>query len=139
MLLAAPPAFRPLHLEAAVNAGKHIFARSRLPLMRPDCVGLCSGQKAESACRWYRVCWRPPSQAGDIQARTERSDREILTVEATYNTGELWYKDRQQGWSDMEYKLRNWLYYNWLSGDHIVEQAIHSLDMLSGEWATSCR
>jgi predicted dehydrogenase len=58
---------------------------------------------------------------------------EILTAEATYNTGELWHKERQPGWTDMEYKLRNWLYYNWLSGDHIVEQAIHSVDML--QWA----
>lgn len=52
---------------------------------------------------------------------------------ATYNTGELWYKERQKGWSGMEYQLRDWIYYNWLSGDHIIEQAIHSMDMLS--WA----
>ncbi len=51
---------------------------------------------------------------------------EILTAEATYNTGELWHKDRQSDWTDMQYKVRNWLYYNWLSGDHIIEQAILS-------------
>jgi len=57
----------------------------------------------------------------------------ILVAESSYNTAELWYKERRPEWTDFEYQLRNWLYYNWLSGDHIIEQAIHSMDMM--QWA----
>jgi hypothetical protein len=42
--------------------------------------------------------------------------------------GTLWQKPREPQWTDMEYQCRNWLYYTWLSGDHIVEQHVHSLD-----------
>src|SRR5690625_7421058 len=45
--------------------------------------------------------------------------------------GELWSNPRQPGWTDMEYQLRNWLYYDWLSGDFITEQAVHSLDLMA--------
>ncbi|UJH90169.1 Gfo/Idh/MocA family oxidoreductase [Antarcticibacterium sp. 1MA-6-2] len=58
-------------------------------------------------------------------------DVKILT--STRNGGGLWYKPRQPEWSDMEYHMRNWYYYNWLSGDFIVEMFVHSLDMIS--WA----
>ncbi|MGK7396604.1 MAG: Gfo/Idh/MocA family protein, partial [Candidatus Cyclobacteriaceae bacterium M3_2C_046] len=58
---------------------------------------------------------------------------EIKTIYNTYNTGALWSKPRQPDWSDLEYKMRNWLYHNWISGDHIAEQAVHSLDMMA--WA----
>uniref|UniRef100_UPI003567137E Gfo/Idh/MocA family protein n=1 Tax=Mariniphaga sediminis TaxID=1628158 RepID=UPI003567137E len=79
-------------------------------------------------------CWRYHIPKRETFSRVlDGQIGNILAAEATYNTGELWYKERQKGWSDMEYKLRNWLYYNWLSGDHIIEQAIHSIDMLS--WA----
>jgi predicted dehydrogenase len=55
---------------------------------------------------------------------------EIMTMQTTYNTGGLWQKERQPEWSEMEYQIRNWLYFDWLSGDHINEQHIHSLDKI---------
>ena len=58
---------------------------------------------------------------------------DIKTVSTFRNGGELWYKPRQPGWSNMTNQMRNWYYYNWLSGDFIVEMAVHSLDMMS--WA----
>jgi predicted dehydrogenase len=58
---------------------------------------------------------------------------EIKTVSTFRNGGELWYKPRQQSWSNMTNQMRNWYYYNWLSGDFIVEMTVHSLDMMS--WA----
>ncbi len=51
----------------------------------------------------------------------------------TYNTGELWYKEVKPDWTTFQSQIRNWLYYNWMSGDHITEQAVHSLDLMS--WA----
>ncbi len=52
----------------------------------------------------------------------------IVATQENYLTGTLWQRNRRDGWTNMAYQLRNWLYYNWLSGDHIVEQFIHSLD-----------
>jgi predicted dehydrogenase len=58
---------------------------------------------------------------------------DIVTIETVYNTGSLWHRGRQPDWSEMEYQIRNWLYFTWLSGDHITEQAIHSIDKMG--WA----
>jgi predicted dehydrogenase len=58
---------------------------------------------------------------------------EIVAMETTYNTNGLWHRGRKPEWSDMEWQIRNWLYFTWLSGDHIAEQHIHSLDKIM--WA----
>jgi hypothetical protein len=58
---------------------------------------------------------------------------DIVALQCNCNTGYLWFKERQPGWSDMEWQLRNWLYFTWLSGDHNVEQHVHSLDKMA--WA----
>ena len=57
---------------------------------------------------------------------------DIVAIRAYWNQGGLWNKPREASWSDMEFQLRNWLYYTWLSGDHIVEQHVHNLDV--GNW-----
>lgn len=137
VLLAAPPAFRPDHLEAAVNAGKHIFCEKPFAVDAPGLRRVMMAAKNAKDKRLSLVsgfCWRYHMPKRDTFGRVLSGQiGNVLAAEATYNTGELWFKERQSGWSDMEYQLRNWLYYNWLSGDHIVEQAIHSIDMLS--WA----
>jgi myo-inositol 2-dehydrogenase/D-chiro-inositol 1-dehydrogenase len=134
VLLAAPPAFRPSHLEAAVKAGKHIFCEKPFAVDGPGLrrvIMAAQLAKAKNLSLVSGFCWRYHLPKRETFNRVLSGQiGEILTAEATYNTGELWFKERQSGWSDMEYKLRNWLYYNWLSGDHIIEQAIHSLDML---------
>lgn len=134
VLLAAPPAFRPAHLEYAVNAGKHIFCEKPFAVDGPGLRRvIMAAQKAKekNISLVSGFCWRYHLPKRETFERILNGQiGEVLTAEATYNTGELWFKERQNGWSDMEYKLRNWLYYNWLSGDHIIEQAIHSLDML---------
>lgn len=137
VLLATPPAFRPEHLEAAVNAGKHIFCEKPFAVDAPGLRRVMVAAKKAQDKNLSLVsgfCWRYHIPKREVFGRVLNGQiGEIVAAEATYNTGELWYKERQKGWSDMEYKLRNWLYYNWLSGDHIIEQAIHSIDMLS--WA----
>ena len=137
VLLATPPCFRPAHLEAAVNAGKHIFSEKPFAVDAPGLRRVMIAAKKAKHKGLSLVsgfCWRYHTPKRETFSRVLNGQiGEVLAAEATYNTGELWYKERQRGWSDMEYKLRNWLYYNWLSGDHIIEQAIHSIDMLS--WA----
>ncbi|MEL6675405.1 MAG: Gfo/Idh/MocA family oxidoreductase [Bacteroidota bacterium] len=134
VLLATPPCFRPDHLTAAIQAGKHVFCE------KPMAVDVPGLQKIYQAARMAKeknlslmsgFCWRyhfPKRET--FQRILEGEIGQVRAVYNTYNTHYLWHKERQQGWTDMEYKLRNWLYHNWLSGDHIAEQAIHSLDMM---------
>lgn len=137
VLLAAPPAFRPAHLEATVDAGKHIFCEKPFAVDAPGLRKVIASSKKAKDKNLALVagfCWRyhlPKREAfGKV---LDGQIGEVVAADCTYNTGELWYKERQPKWTDFEYQLRNWLYYNWLSGDHIIEQAIHSLDML--QWA----
>ena len=137
IILATPPAFRPAHLEAAVNAGKHIFCEKPFAVDAPGLRRVIEASKKAKQKNLALVagfCWRYHLPKRETFTRVlDGQVGEILAAECTYNTGELWYKERQANWSDFEYQLRNWLYYNWLSGDHITEQAIHSIDML--QWA----
>ncbi len=137
VILTTPPSFRPAHLEAAVKAGKHIFCEKPMAV---DVPGIHRVLKAARQAKEKGLslvsgfCWRYdfPKRAA-FQKVLDGEIGDIVTIYNTYNTGELWSYPRQTGWSDVEYKLRNWLYYNWISGDHIIEQAIHSIDMMS--WA----
>ena len=56
----------------------------------------------------------------------------IVAIETTYNSQGVWEprKTREECKSEMEYQMRNWYYYSWLSGDHIVEQAVHGIDTM---------
>ena len=74
-------------------------------------------------------CWRyHPAMRETMKRLHDGAVGDIHTLQCTYNTGSLWVKPRQPGWSDMEWQLRNWLYFTWLSGDFNVEQHVHSLD-----------
>lgn len=137
VLLAAPPAFRPSHLEASVNAGKHIFCEKPFAVDGPGLrrvIEAAKKAKSQNLALVSGFCWRYHQPKRETFGKVlEGQIGTVLAAESSYNTGELWYKERQGNWSDFEYQLRNWLYYNWLSGDHIIEQAIHSLDMM--QWA----
>lgn len=141
VILAAPPAFRPAHLEAAVSAGKHIFCEKPFAVDGPGLrrvIAAAQKAKVSGLALVAGFCWRYHQPKRETFGKVLNGQiGNILTAESTYNTGELWYKEREPGWSDFEYQLRNWLYYNWLSGDHIVEQAIHSMDMM--QWALGDR
>ncbi|TDQ75733.1 secreted protein [Sphingobacterium yanglingense] len=137
VLLAAPPGFRPAHLEASVSAGKHIFCEKPFAVDAPGlrrAMAASDTAKAKNLSLVSGFCWRYHKPKRETFNRVlEGQIGKVLTAESSYNTGELWYKERQPKWSDFEYQLRNWLYYSWLAGDHIIEQAIHSLDMM--QWA----
>ncbi|MDD3968854.1 MAG: Gfo/Idh/MocA family oxidoreductase [Proteiniphilum sp.] len=134
VLLAAPPAFRPAHLEAAVHAGKHVFCEKPFAVDAPGLRRVMAAAKKAKEKNLSLVsgfCWRYHLPKRETFGKILHNQiGRILTAEATYDTGELWFKERQKGGSDFEYQLRNWIYYNWLSGDHINEQAIHSIDLL---------
>jgi myo-inositol 2-dehydrogenase / D-chiro-inositol 1-dehydrogenase len=141
VLLVTPPVFRPMHMEKAVAAGKHIFCEKPMAV---DAPGIRRAMEASKKAREKNLslvsgfCWRFHSPKRETFSKILNGDiGQVHTVYNTYNTSELWSKPWQPEWTDMEKKMRNWLYYNWISGDHIVEQAIHSIDM--GSWALNDR
>jgi predicted dehydrogenase len=137
VILAAPPGFRPMHLAYAVDAGKHVFAEKPVAVDAPgvrSCLDSVEKAKKKGISIVSGLCWRYHTGLREAMARIHRGEiGDIVAMQCTYNVGGLWHEPRQDGWSDTEWQIRNWLYFTWLSGDHNCEQHIHSLDKMA--WA----
>jgi predicted dehydrogenase len=132
VLLATPPGFRPMHLKAAVEAGKHIFCEKPMAVDGPGVRSVI--QSAERA-REKNInlvsgfCYRyEPSKRETVRRIHDGAIGDVVTIQANYLTGPIWHVERTPAMSDMEWQMRNWYYFTWLSGDHIVEQHVHNLD-----------
>lgn len=132
VLLATSPHFRPLHVEYAVEKGKHLFIEKPVAT---DMVGLrriraaCARGREKGLTMVSGLCYRYHFAKQETFKRLHDGEiGDITALQCTYNTGSLWHRGRKPEWSEMEYQMRNWLYHTWLSGDHIAEQHIHSLD-----------
>jgi len=137
VLLCTPPHFRPAQLKAAVDAGKHVFAEKPVAVDAPGVRSVIeTSQKAEEKrlSLVSGLCWRY-----DLGMRATFDQihngliGDIVAMQCSYDTHGLWMHPRQPSWSDMEWQIRNWLYFTWLSGDFNVEQHVHSLDKTA--WA----
>ncbi|MBX7165609.1 MAG: Gfo/Idh/MocA family oxidoreductase [Pirellulales bacterium] len=132
VVLATPPHFRPQHLAAAVAAGKHVFAEKPVAVDGPgvrSVLATVEEAKKKNLSLVSGLCWRYDSGMRETFARVhDGALGDIVAMQVNYNVGGLWMHPRKEGWSDMEWQIRNWLYFTWLSGDHNVEQHVHSLD-----------
>ncbi|GJM27972.1 MAG: dehydrogenase [Cyclobacteriaceae bacterium] len=146
VILTTPPGFRPLHFEYAVNAGKHIFMEKPVAT---DAPGVRRVLKAAQIAkekqlnvvvglqRHYQTSYNlvyDKLQAGAIG--------KITAGQVYWNSAGVWVKERQPGQSELEYQMRNWYYYVWLCGDHILEQHIHNIDVANwfiGEYPVSAQ
>src|SRR5687767_2677596 len=133
VILATPPGFRPMHLAAAVEAGKHIFTEKPVAV---DAAGIRSVLASAQAAKAKNLAVVAGTQRRhdpayvDVMRRVHDGAIGDLTGGQVYwNQGGLWNAARQAQWSDAEWQIRNWLYFTWLSGDHIVEQHIHNIDV----------
>jgi myo-inositol 2-dehydrogenase/D-chiro-inositol 1-dehydrogenase len=137
VLLTAPPGFRPQHLKAAVDANKHIFCEKPMAVDGPGIRSILATVKESKKKNLSLVagfCYRYQHVKREWMKRVHDGYiGDIVALQCTYNTGALWHRVREKGWDDMTWQLRNWPYFSWLSGDHIVEQAVHSLDKMA--WA----
>jgi len=137
VLLAAPPYARPAHLLAAVEANKHVFAEKPVAVDGVGVRKILEGAKIAKEKNLAMVsgfCFRYQNANQEAFGRIlDGAVGNIRTVTGYRNGGELWSFPHQPGWTDIEYQLRNWYYYDWMSGDFIVEVAVHSLDMMA--WA----
>ena len=137
VLLTTPPHFRPQQLAAAVDAGKHCFVEKPVAV---DAAGVrsiletCEVAKKKNLSIVSGLCWRYHyGMRETFDQILNGGIGDVVALQCSYNTRGLWQKPRQPNWSDMEWQLRNWLYFTWLSGDFITEQHIHSLDKVA--WA----
>lgn len=134
VLLATPPHFRPAQVEAAVKAGKHVFCEKPVAVDVPGArrvLAACDEAESKGLSVVSGLCWRYCDGVNEVMSRVQGGAiGDIRAIESNYLTGTLWYRTPPKGveWSAMENQLRNWLYYNWLSGDHTAEQHIHSID-----------
>lgn len=137
VILATPPGFRPIHLTAAIEAGKHVFTEKPVATDAPGIRQvLAAAEEAKKKGLAVVAGTQRRHQAGYIESMNRIHDGalgDILAARCYWNQGSLWMKPRETEWSDMEWQLRNWLYFTWLSGDHICEQHVHNLDVIN--WA----
>ena len=135
VLFATPPGFRPRHIAEAVDAGKHIFAE------KPTCVDPVG----------YRICVAAHQKAIDqgtsivtgtqyrrqsnyiaaVQKIRDGAIGDVISAKSRYCSNGIWYRNRTEGMSDLQYQLKNWMHFIWLSGDEIAEQAVHNIDAMN--------
>ncbi len=136
VLLCTPPGFRPVQFASAVQAGKHVFMEKPVAT---DAPGVRRIQAANEVAKQKGL-----TVAVGHHLRHEDKHRELVRrihdgalgrltfLRAYFNSGGLWKRPRQPGQTELQYQVRNWYYFTWLSGDHIVEQHVHDLDV--GNW-----
>jgi myo-inositol 2-dehydrogenase/D-chiro-inositol 1-dehydrogenase len=135
VILATPPGFRPIHFEAAVNAGKHVF------MEKPVAVDPSGVRKVLAAVEIAKQKnlgvgvglqrHHQPPYIETIKRLQDGAIGEILAARCYWNDAGVWVNPKQAGETEMHYQMRNWYYFNWLCGDHIVEQHIHNLDVIN--------
>ncbi|MEX2672730.1 MAG: Gfo/Idh/MocA family oxidoreductase [Phycisphaeraceae bacterium] len=132
VLLCTPPHFRPMQIEYAVEKGKHIFAEKPVatdPAGIRRVLAACEKAKQKSLAVVSGLCYRYHyAKRATIDRIHDGAIGDITSLSTYYHTGGLWHRGRQDDWTEMEYQVRNWLYFTWLSGDFITEQHVHSLD-----------
>ncbi len=132
--LCTPPHFRPMHLEAAIRARKHVFCEKPMAVDGPGVRRVAALQAAAREARLSVVagfCWRYYDPMRQTVARIhDGAIGDITALHTNYLTGALWHRERTPQMSDMEWQMRNWPYFTWLSGDYNVEQHCHSLDKI---------
>ena len=133
VILATPPGFRPYHFQAAVEAGKNIFMEKPVAV-DPNGVRKVIAASAVAQQKGLAVVagTQRRHQAGYVETIKRihgGAIGEVLGGQVYWNQGGLWMNPRQPEWDDMTWQLKNWLYFTWLSGDHIVEQHVHNIDV----------
>jgi myo-inositol 2-dehydrogenase/D-chiro-inositol 1-dehydrogenase len=138
VILATPPYFRPEHFAAAVSARKHVFMEKPVAV---DPVGarsiIASSKKAETLGLCVGTGTQRRHQRDYLETYKliyEGEIGDIVSANCYWNQSQLWYREPQKNWTEMEAMIRDWVNWKWLSGDHIVEQHVHNIDVIN--WFT---
>ena len=137
VILATPPGFRPIHIEAAVAAGKNIFAEKPVGVDGPGIRKvLAAYEEAKNKGLAIVAGTQRRHQLGYLETLKRIHDGaigELIGGRCYWNSGTLTHRLAKPGEPTVAYQIRNWYGYPWLGGDHIVEQHVHNLDVLN--WA----
>ena len=138
VILATPPHFRPEHFAAAIEAKKHVFMEKPIAV---DPVGIRTVMSAAKRADALGLSVVTGTQRRHSRRYVETYSHiangaigEIVSANCYWNQSQLWYVTPKSGWSEMEYMIRDWVNWQWLSGDHIVEQHVHNIDVIN--WFT---
>lgn len=133
VILASPPGFRPIHFEEAINQGKQVFMEKPVAV---DPAGINKVLATAALAKQKKL-----NVVVGLQRRYQHSYRaifekreligEMISAQAWWNNDGVWVNRRQYNQTEMEYQMRNWYYFNWLCGDHIVEQHVHNIDVVN--------
>lgn len=138
VLLATPPHFRPQHFAAAVEAKKHVFMEKPVAVDPQGIRSIIeSGEKAGQLGLSVVAGTQRRHKWSYVETQKRVADGaigDIVAARCYWNQGQLWYRRRRPEWSDMEWMIRDWVNWLWLSGDHIVEQHVHNIDVI--HWFT---
>ena len=133
VILTTTPGFRPIHFEYAISKNKHVFMEKPVAT---DASGIRSVLKTAKIAKEKKlnvvVGLQRHYQRNYLACLEEiRSNKmgQIVSGQVYWNSAGVWVKERQENQTEMEYQMRNWYYFNWLCGDHIVEQHIHNIDV----------
>ena len=135
VLLCQPPVFRPMSFEYAIQKGKHCFVEKPCAV---DPVGsrkmLVLGKQAaqQNLSVQGGLCLRYMKSIVEAYRRVaEGAIGDIISVHSSRFGGPMWVRQREKGWNDMEYVMRNWVNFNWMCGDHIVDSHMHQMDLMA--------
>lgn len=135
VILATPPGFRPIQFEAAIEAGKHVFMEKPVATDAPGVRRvLAANEVAKKKGLAVAVGLQRHHEESYKQTIAKLHDGaigDILLARAYWNNDGVWVKARDPKWTELEYQIQNWYYFNWICGDHIVEQHIHNLDVIN--------
>jgi predicted dehydrogenase len=135
VILATPPGFRPSHFEEAIRQGKHVFMEKPVAT---DPTGIKKVLETAAIAKQKKLNVVVGLQRHYQSSYRQLYDRvkdgmigDIISAQAWWNDGGVWVNQRKPGQTEMEYQMRNWYYFTWICGDHIVEQHIHNLDVIN--------
>lgn len=133
VILPTPPGFRPVHFEEAIRLNKHVFMEKPVAVDSPGVRKVLTATEdakrkklnvVVGLQRRYQKNYRDT-----IQRIRDGAIGEIYSGQVYWNSGGVWVHPREAGQTEMEYEMKNWYYFNWLCGDHILEQHIHNIDV----------
>ena len=133
VILATPPGFRPQHFEYAINNGKHVFMEKPVAVDAPGVRKVLANAKKAKAAKLNVVVGLQRHYQDSYLAAVEQLKKDnigkIISGQVYWNSAGVWTRERKPEQSELEYQMRNWYYFNWLCGDHILEQHIHNIDV----------
>jgi predicted dehydrogenase len=135
VIITTPPFFRPEHFKYATEKGKHSFLEKPIFV---DAVGYRTVMATAKQAAAKNLCVITGTQRHHERRYVESYKKimdgaigEITGGAVYWNQDRLWYRTREKGWSDAEWMIRDWVNWKWLSGDHIVEQHVHNIDVFT--------